>query len=191
MRRLPTTMFLAGWAGFLGTAAVVSCAAILTIANPEMVPLPFVGEQAAASARVISAGGNVGVLAAAFAALISLVVASFLALSIWLLQGRTDEDRTVGESMTFAGFAAAGLLVVFAHVGGVGIFPQIESLTTFGTIVGLSFLSVVFDRMIETEEGDADDADFEAATLLIAHGMAREALRNPVVIDAAERRARR
>lgn len=189
MRRMATTVFIAGWIGFFAVSALSSSLAVLRIAEPGFPHLAWIGDAADRMSVQVAAAGNADVLATVFAAFLSLAVASLLGVAIWLLQGVEPEDRTAGERLSFALLVVAGTLVAAFRFGGFSAFAEVESLAVFAGILALSMVAIGFDRLIEIDEDDTEeeDAKFHATALLIGRGMAREAAMRSAIHDLQSR----
>ncbi|WP_161992599.1 hypothetical protein [Aureimonas leprariae] len=166
---------MSGWIGFLAVAAATLALAVLHAADIGF-PIPAIlADPVEVLSRTILAEGNVQLLAATLASLVVAMIGSTLALALWIVLRADGEERRFGERIALGGLAAVAVTIASAHLLGSPVFAAAGSLSSLLVTLGLSALAVLFDRLIELDEDEADDEGFRAALSLIGQEMARDA----------------
>ncbi|MBC8131180.1 MAG: hypothetical protein H7Y08_12760 [Rhizobiaceae bacterium] len=157
MSRLPSTVALAGWFGFVLTSIILASNG----AGSEIATLEF------ATADLTAA--------MAYAALLVWQAASAAAMAwaLYCLHDTGRERRRFGEQLGLAGLFA---LAVHGGLGlVVGIDPVAAQSAGYWVMLVLAALALLFDRLVAVEEDAGDDKEnFEAAVAVIAQSMARQ-----------------
>jgi hypothetical protein len=175
MRRATTAVLLSGWTGFLAVSAAVPAIGVLHLAEPSF-PVPsMLADQVGHLSQVVLVNGNSELVAATVASLAAAMLASLLGLALWLVVRTEEWERRLGERLAFRGLAGIAALVAGVRLSGSSALDAAGSLPSFALILGLSVAALLFDRLLDSveEEADADDEGFRAALSLIGREMAR------------------
>ncbi|GGD88351.1 hypothetical protein GCM10011390_03900 [Aureimonas endophytica] len=174
--------FLGAWAGFFGTLSAIASLAIVAAAYPTLPPVPLIGDEVTRIAVLVLSQGSATVFGGAIAGFACAVLTLLLLLSMWMLQGAAPTDRAAGERLALATLGLAALLLGLAWAAGLDILGENVTLPGIATVLGLSSLALVFDRLVESEgsgEGDSEE-EFYRSALLVGREMAREVTLRPV-----------
>lgn len=176
MRRAATTVFLAGWIGFLAVSAAIPTLAVLRLAGAGFPSPSALAGPVDVLAALMLMRGNDEVFAGTCAALAALMIAAFLASALWMTLRTDDTDRAYGDRLAFAGLAGIGLLLAGARLSGTAATEAAGSLPSLFAVLCLSATAVLFDRMLDRqEEPEIDDEGLRMALSMIGREMARDA----------------
>jgi hypothetical protein len=160
MRRLPSTLTLASWMGFLAVSAAMridGASAALAQAADASLEMDFTSSFIHISHLVLPG-------------LVLLVLAFVPGTALYFLNEARIDRRHLGEGI---GCGALALVALLALVPGTAIFNVDTDSAGFWALLLCSVLAIGFDRLV-TDEAPDDEEEFRAGIAFIAHAMARQ-----------------
>ena len=158
MLRLPTTLALAPWLGFLLLSAALSAAGSVDQAL-QGTPTPL-----------FRIDPSVLMHQAGLAPILLLVAAGLIAGALFFLHEPRIDRRALGEGL---GYGGLGLVALVASGSGAGVFSIDVSGGAFWALLGAAAAAIAFDHLVADEAPD-DEEEFRAGIEAIAQAMARQ-----------------
>ena len=160
MRRLPSTLALASWMGFLAVSATMRLAGT---SETLLVHADALRQLRLADPSTLFSRLDL-------TSLLLFGIASMLGCALYLLNEARTDRRYIGEGI---GFCALGLVAVMAVAPGTTVFSVDTGSAGFWGLLICSLVAIGFDRLI-TDEAPDDEEEFRAGMAFIAQAMARQ-----------------